>query len=68
MENIDEQSENVVQHPMENPSEEGGGVRGESSFLKNDSSETREEGELSSYDDGVCKNPSRLPLFLMYRY
>ncbi|XP_009798389.1 uncharacterized protein [Nicotiana sylvestris] len=52
MENIDEQSENVVQHPMENPSEEGGGVRGESSFLKNDSSETREEGELSSYDDG----------------
>ncbi|XP_019254276.1 PREDICTED: uncharacterized protein LOC109233004 isoform X2 [Nicotiana attenuata] len=56
MENIDEQSENVVQPPMENPSEEGG-VRGESSFLKNDSSESREEGELSSYDDGdqnVC--------------
>lgn len=60
---LDEEKEQIVEHSVKKPTEERGG-RGESSFPSNNnnSSGSREEGELTASDNDV--NISHLPLYI----
>lgn len=63
MANIDEERKQVIKHSVKKLTEERGG-RGESSFLNNNnSSGSKEEGELTASDNDV--NISNLPQFLL---
>lgn len=63
MANIDEERKQVIKHSVKKLTEERGG-RGESSFLNNNnSSGSKEEGELTASDNDV--SISNLPQFLL---